>query len=245
MVIISKKIQSTLYDLIQQYADFRTKGEYGISAFWYWYFQVRNYLKGMDDIRLKNGFNQKYRMPRWGTVVYTRIFDGKEVVVYADNFVYSKRNLLLWLNHKPFRKNRPYSVCDTCFGYSSVLYDNSQKYSIIGPNGERLVKPVFDDIINFHHSINDYNKIHAIGFMGDRVYSIEMNGNVTLLHISKNDYLKQKHQYDESKQKERKKLLAESYIKSIIYKTIRRVLRESLSEQRRLNKRRRDRIRII
>ena len=52
MVIIGLKIQSKLQTLIEQYVDYRTKEEYGISAFWYWYYQVTNYLNGMDKIRL-------------------------------------------------------------------------------------------------------------------------------------------------------------------------------------------------
>ena len=121
---------------------------------------------------------------------------GSNVLIYADDFKYSKRNLYAWLKHKS-TKNPSYSVCDTCFGFSSVLYDNTQKYGILKPDGKQLVKPIFDDIINFHHSAEDYNTIHAIGFIGDRVYSITKDGNVTLLHISKDDYLKQKHHYDE------------------------------------------------
>ncbi len=48
MVIIGLKIQSKLQTLIEQYVDYRAKEEYGISAFWYWYYQVINYLNGMD-----------------------------------------------------------------------------------------------------------------------------------------------------------------------------------------------------
>ena len=48
MVIIGLKIQSKLQTLIEQYVDCRAKEEYGISAFWYWYYQVINYLNGMD-----------------------------------------------------------------------------------------------------------------------------------------------------------------------------------------------------
>ena len=72
MVIIGNEIQSKLLTLINQYGDYRTKHEYGISAFWYWYYQVMNYLNNMDNLRISVGFNRKYRMPRWGTVIYTK-----------------------------------------------------------------------------------------------------------------------------------------------------------------------------
>lgn len=196
MVIIGLKIQSKLQTLIEQYVDYRTKEEYGISAFWYWYYQVTNYLNGMDKIRLAVGSNKRYRMPRWGVVTYSKIVVGGEVLIYADDFEYSKRKLFAWLKHKSTRRPS-YSVSDTCFGFSSVLYDNTQKSGIIKPDGTKLVEPIFDDIINFHHSTDDYNVIHAIGFIGDRVFSISMNGDITLLHISKEDYLNQKHRYDE------------------------------------------------
>lgn len=41
MVIISENIQKQLQTLVEQYVDFRTKEEYGISAFWFWYYQVK------------------------------------------------------------------------------------------------------------------------------------------------------------------------------------------------------------
>ena len=72
MVIIGLKIQSKLQTLVEQYVDYRTEQEYGISAFWYWYYQVTNYLNGMDKIRLTIGYNRRYRMPRWGVVTYSK-----------------------------------------------------------------------------------------------------------------------------------------------------------------------------
>lgn len=231
MVIIGNEIQSKLLTLINQYGDYRTKHEYGISAFWYWYYQVMNYLNNMDNLSISVGFNRKYRMPRWGTVIYTKIVINGDVIIFANDFLYSKRNLYIWLKHQTNR-NPSYSVCDTCFGYSSVLYDNSQKYGILNPDGKRLVKPVFDDIINFHHSTEDYSIIHAIGFIGDRVYSISTNGDVTLLHMSKDDYLKMKHRYDEMIRRKIRIMLNESKkhrLNRVIGRTVRRVLREHLT----------------
>jgi hypothetical protein len=208
MVIIGQKIQEKLQTLINQYVDYRTEGEYGISAFWYWYYQVMNYLNNMDKIRIKRGFLKRYRMPRWGLVTYSKIVFAKEVFVYTDDFDYSKRNLYTWLQHKSNRRPS-YSISDTCYGFSSVLYDRTQKCGILKPDGTRLVKPIFDDIINFHHSTDDYSIIHAIGFIGNRVYSISMDGDVTLLHISKNDYINQKHLYDEMRKRKLTHIITE------------------------------------
>lgn len=240
MVIISSNIQSQIQTLIEQYVDYRTNGEYGINAFWYWYYQVMNYLRNMDSIRLRVGFNLKYRMPKWGTVGYTKIVVGKDVIVYADTFIYSKRNLYNWLNHKSNR-NPSYSVCDNCFGFKTILYDNSQKYAILKPDGKRLVKPVFDDIINFHHSSNDYNTLHAIGFINDRVYEISTDGNVVLLHMSKEDYLNAEHKFFEARQRQKiieykqyntmnntrnRVRLTESQLHNVIKESVKQVLSE-------------------
>lgn len=240
MVIISSNIQSQIQTLIEQYVNYRTKGEYGINAFWYWYYQVMSYLRNMDSIRLRVGFNLKYRMPKWGTVGYTKIVVGKDVIVYADTFIYSKRNLYNWLNHKSNR-NPSYSVCDNCFGFKNILYDNSQKYAILKPDGKRLVKPVFDDIINFHHSSNDYNTLHAIGFINDRVYEISTDGNIVLLHMSKEDYLNAEHKFFEARQRQKiieykqyntmnntrnRVRLTESQLRSVIKESVKQVLSE-------------------
>lgn len=50
MVEYSNYAASQLKILIMKYNGFHTKNEYGISAFWYWYYQVRNYMRTLDTI---------------------------------------------------------------------------------------------------------------------------------------------------------------------------------------------------
>ena len=122
MIEITDNAQNILQSYIDKYADYRQKGEYGTSAFWNWYYQVRHELLSLD-----------------------------------------KQNL---------------------------------------------------------HSMEDYNKIHAIGFIGDRVYSILPNGKINLLHMSKNDYLSIKHRYDESRKNKRLKTI----INEAVFKALRRYI---------------------
>ncbi len=94
-------------------------------------------------------------------------------------------------------KNRLCKIDDAGYSYSIIQDSITKKMAIRKPNSQYLTKFVFDEIIGFHHSTEDYNKIHAIGFIGDRVYSIPLDGELKLLHMSKNDYLSMKHRYDE------------------------------------------------
>lgn len=129
-------------------------------------------------------------------------------------------------NYLPFTNNVK-KIEDAGYGYSIVQDSNSQKVAIRKPNNKPLTNFVFDSIIGFHHSKEDYNNIHAIGFIGNRVYSIPLYGEPTLLHISKNDYLSMKHRYDETFRRKLKIIIENvigNYIsnKEILYKSMKR-----------------------
>lgn len=100
------------------------------------------------------------------------------------------------------------------YGYCIIQNSVTKKLAIRKPNNQYLTKFVFDEIIGFHHSSENYNKVHAIGFIGDRVYEILMDGYIDLLHISKNDYLSMKHRYDEMLRK-RINLIIENLLRQI------------------------------
>lgn len=88
---------------------------------------------------------------------------------------------------------------DAGFGYKIIKSTFNGLYSILTPQQTQLTKFTFDNIIGFHHSSEDYNEILAIGFIGNRVYSITEDGNVVLLRMSKKGYLETKHRYDENR----------------------------------------------
>ncbi|MGN0993019.1 MAG: hypothetical protein ACI4PE_03775 [Bacilli bacterium] len=103
-------------------------------------------------------------------------------------------------------KKLPYSkstkryeiIFDAGYGYKIIRSTKTNKCAILTPQKTMLTKFAFDDIIGFHHSSDNYNEQYAIGFIGDRVYYIKMNGEVILLHLSKEDYLSMEHKFYES-----------------------------------------------
>ena len=109
------------------------------------------------------------------------------------------------------------------YGYKISQSQNNNKCAILTPQNKQLTKYIFDDIIGFHHSTNNYNVIHAIGFIKDRVYAIYKDGTIQILHYSKEEYLNKKHRYDESI-KHIKYLLNESLLNKIIRDTIKKYL---------------------
>ena len=122
------------------------------------------------------------------------------------------------------KKQQCYRVIgDAGYGYKIVQSTTDNKCAILTPQRKRLTKFAFDDIIGFHHSSNDFNIVHAIGFQGDRVFAIYTNGDIKVLHCSRSEYLNKKHRYDES-HKPRKIAINESHIRTIIRETLRRLL---------------------
>lgn len=197
MIIISKEAQDQLQQLKERFGTFKTPKESGRSAFWYWFDQIHNEMQNLERKNLLNGQLLDTRMKWWGNIIYSKSTVNGETTITVEGFEFDFDKFINWLLHKE-KHALPFSICDVCFGVACVLYDKSQKYGLVDSLLQPLVKQKFDDIINFHHSTEDYNKIHAIGFLGDRVYSISQKGDITLLHISKQDYLNKKHRYDES-----------------------------------------------
>ena len=72
MVDLNSNAQSILDNLIEKYVDYRKKGEYGISSFWYWYYQVKNYINTLDRYDKPLGDNLVFKMPQWGKIIFSR-----------------------------------------------------------------------------------------------------------------------------------------------------------------------------
>lgn len=114
-------------------------------------------------------------MPYWGSIIYSRHTTSNGIFIIVKGFQFNKRNFIKWINHKSLRKPYYYAVGDCGYGYKIIQCDDSPKKGIQAPNNKIIVKTIFDDIIGFHHSTDNYNVVHAIGFIDDRVYSIDMN----------------------------------------------------------------------
>lgn len=106
-------------------------------------------------------------------------------------------------------------VGDGGYGYKITQSLFNNKCAILSPQNKRLCKYVFDDIIGFHNHFGYNENPTAIGFIGDRVYKIEMDGNISLIwNMSKSDFLNMKQQIDDAKK--RLKCLIRESVKSVI-----------------------------
>lgn len=114
-------------------------------------------------------------------------------------------------------------VGDAGYNYKIIQSVFNHKCSILTPQRKYLTKFIFDQIIGFHHSSDDYNTIYAIGFQGDRAFAIYQDGNIKVLPSSKEEYLNKKHKYYES-HKPHKKVITESHIRQMVRETLRRYL---------------------
>ena len=179
-----------------------------------WNYELLQYIRPTTFIGAK--CKGSMSLGRIGELYYNIYEVGGTNVVIIEKFYFR------WL---PFAKlsksskSRFNKIDDAGYGYSVVQDINSQKMAITKPNKQPLTKPVFDDIIGFHHSTEDYNKMHAIGFIGNRVYEILMNGDINILHISKEEYLAMKHRYDEMLRR-RLDMIIEKNLKQYLSKNV-------------------------
>lgn len=68
MVRLSQYASNQIQSIVNQYCGYKTKGENGRSAFWLWYDQVKNLIKGITVSSSKRLSNvvYKYTMKYWG-----------------------------------------------------------------------------------------------------------------------------------------------------------------------------------
>jgi len=200
MVILESNAQSILDGYIDKYVDYRQQGEYGISSFWYWYYQVKNYINALDQYNKPLGDNLVFKMPQWGNIYFSREVIGNDIFVVVTAFKFNQSNFKKWITHKSMRKFPYMEVSDAGYGYKIVQHDDTKKKALLTPQGKLLTDAVYDDMIGFYHHFGYDKNPTAIGIIGDRVYNIEMNGNPTLLKMSKEEFLNMK-QSNEAKRR--------------------------------------------
>lgn len=223
MICINDNAQAILDSLIEQYADYRLKDEYGISAFWYWYYQVKNSILELQTHNTPIGNNLISKMKYWGNIIYAREVLHNQVYIIVTGFEFNRTNFKRWINHQTISNEKYSIVGDAGYGYKIIQSTSNNKYTILTPQRKYLTKFVFDEIIGFHHSSSDYNTIYATGFQGDRVFAIYQDGNIKVLPYSKEEYFNKKHKYYES-HKLHKKVITESHIRQMVRETLRRYL---------------------
>ena len=106
MVVSSDYAESQIGILVSNYTGFRTKKEYGISAFQYWYYQVIDYVSSLDVVCEQECDYGVYEMPYWGQIVYSCQFIDDECMVYVHEFKFNKRNFNAWLKHRELKEQR-------------------------------------------------------------------------------------------------------------------------------------------
>ena len=153
MVRLSQYASNQIQSIVNQYCGYKTRGENGRSAFWFWYDQVKNLIRGItvgSSTRLSNGV-YKYTMRYWGDVffVYSRTrekgrFSG--IVITVLDFDFDETNFYNWLQHKPLENHLPpkpniinpqFKPRPLGFGYTMVKA-KSGLYTIADSNGQPL-----------------------------------------------------------------------------------------------------------
>lgn len=188
-------------------------GKHFTQEFLNWNSEFHRYVNEIAISKQKLSSNGWYKIGAIGVLEYQCCYTNDAIVFKIVEFRFSK----LPYSNKAQKSHTV--VGDGGFGYKIIQSTFNQKQAILTPRGGFLTKFVFDNIIGFHHSSDDYNTVYAIGFIGDRVYAIYQNGDIRLLPLSTKEYLSKKHKYYESVKK-RRILLPESRLKRIIRQAI-------------------------
>lgn len=106
MVITSDYAESQINELVLKYCDYHYGSEYGTSAFWNWFFQVRNQVRSLDAVCEQECERGVYRMPYWGDIIHSCHFVEGECLIYVHQFKFNITNLRKWLKHQEIVKEQ-------------------------------------------------------------------------------------------------------------------------------------------
>lgn len=185
-----------------------------------WNYEFHHYVNVGTISKQKLSNHGLYTIGSIGKLVYNYFSINDTEVFQILEFRFSK------LPYTQQTIQTPYKIVgDAGYGYKIVQNTFNGKHSILTPNKKYLTNFVYDDIIGFHHSSNNYNNMYAVGFMNNRVYAIYKDGNIQVLPYSKEQYLTMKHKYYESKQqKPNTVILKESQLRRLIQESIKKIL---------------------
>ncbi len=139
MVIIHSNAQSILNGYVDKYVDYRYKDEHGISSFWYWYYQVKNYINILDKYNTPIGNNLVFKMPQWGNIYFSREIVANDIFVVVTDFDFNHSNFRKWINHK-FDSNKTNTKVSQPIG---TFPNEKIKLKPLGFNG--LYKAIMQD----------------------------------------------------------------------------------------------------
>lgn len=183
-----------------------------------WNYEFHHYVSDGTISKSHLNCHGWYRIGTIGTLEYKYFkLDDSETFEILE-FRFTK---LPYTTRKPWYK----VVGEAGYGYKVVQSTFNNKCTLLTPQKRYLTKFVFDNIIGFHHSSDDYNLVYAVGFIGDRVYAIYQNDAIEVLPYSKEEYLKKTHKYYESKRYRKNTIaLDESRLRRIVHEVLQEVL---------------------
>lgn len=166
MVILSEYSESQIKNLIDKYNGFRTPHEYGISAFWYWYYQVMNYASGLDSTCEQDGKYLVYQMRHWGNIIYSCCFVENECMIYIHEFKFNKRNFNAWLHHKPLKESLISQIVKEVLQVH--IKHEKMKKKVIKLNEEGLTKIVEKSVKQLLERRELLDEMARVGYMGEK-----------------------------------------------------------------------------
>ena len=211
MVILDLNAQTILDEYVDKYVDYRKKDEYGTSAFWYWFYQVKNYVLILDQYSTPIGDGLVYRMPYLGNIIFSREIINGEIFVVVTDFDFNHRNFLRKINHQPLRgmylsspsightsapltaKHQSFVLPEKMKVLKGTYYNGltigyyNRKYIILKSDRQPLVEKWFDKRPKiFKKPFGKYNIIAHVSYYNS-LFAVGIDGQMYDMHRIWND----------------------------------------------------------
>lgn len=176
----SKVASEQLDAIIGRYVGFRQKYEYGISAFQFWFYQIKDNIEHLKYRSNKLGINFKFDMEYWGSIFYNRYKINDDIYVEITRFEFAWENFFNWIyNHElpnnPFnykkkenivRYFKPKKFKPLFNTYHIIKIYGQEKYNLLDNYGQIVLHNWFNEIRPIK-SNKPTGELKIIGYVND------------------------------------------------------------------------------
>lgn len=197
-IALSNRVKSILNFYLDAYTGFRCKDEYGISAFQFWFYRIKNYLNELDQINHRLNPSKdvyQFKMQYWGIIEYKIVKYDKGKILYVTNIEIDTVNFYNWIYYheypsksnlpKPLRYFTPKHQLKI-FNLHIVKIYGKNKYNFLTSNNTLLLKTWIDQFmpIDLKKHCQPYGKYKIIGYckIGGFKYALSIDGKLYDLH---------------------------------------------------------------
>lgn len=199
MIVVAQSARNQMQTMISQFGAYKTRGEYGRSAFWIWYDKIQNEIKTVNikGSRKVGSASYRFRMKYWGDIIFDVLyirnkgrFAGNQIII--TGFKFDEENFYNWLQHQapvehkpsiPNIQNSQFKPKPLGFGFTKIKA-KSGLFTIADANGKPVTNEWFKDVAKMRRTgkgeistlVNKDGWAYAFYPQRDKEYQLEKTG---------------------------------------------------------------------